>query len=227
LRWAWATFKKDAVPLILATVVYGAIVGVVYGIVYGLAFALAPAPVTSYTSYSGGVAYSTSSSFGAASIFVLIVGGIALLVVGAAAASGYFGGLLDIANGQPVTLGSFLRPRNIGAVVIASLIVGIATSIGEVLCVIPGLIVSIFSIFTIVALLDRNLAPIDAIKASVDITKANFVQVLVAWLVVAALIFVGSLVCGIGLLVAAPVASLFLVYTYRRLSGSEVAQPIV
>ena len=34
---------------------------------------------------------------------------------------------------------------------------------------------------------------------------------------------VGVLFCGVGLLVTAPVAYLFLVYTYRRLSGGSVA----
>ena len=39
----------------------------------------------------------------------------------------------------------------------------------------------------------------------------------------AALHLVGFLLCGVGLLVTIPVAYLFLVYTYRRLSGGSVA----
>jgi uncharacterized membrane protein len=203
--------------------VYGLIVGALYGIVYGLAIALAPDTVTSYNSYDSGFNYSSSSSMGAGSLVVLVLGGLVLLVVVAAISSAYLGGVLDIADGRPVTIGSFFKPRNIGGVVIASLIVGILTSIGYALCVVPGLVVSIFAIFTTVALIDRNLSPIDAIKASVNIAKANFGQVLLAWLLIAVITFIGSLLCGIGLLVALPVSTLFLVYTYRRLSGGQVA----
>jgi uncharacterized membrane protein len=81
----------------------------------------------------------------------------------------------------------------------------------------------VFAWFTTVAIVDRNLSPIDGIRASIDIVKANFGSVLLAVLTFLALIFVGVLFCGVGLLVTAPVAYLFLVYTYRRLSGGSVA----
>ncbi|MGV0798499.1 hypothetical protein ABQF26_16100, partial [Mycolicibacterium elephantis] len=123
-----------------------------------------------------------------------------------------------------VSIGSFFSPRNIGNVVIAGLIVGILTSIGMFLCVIPGLIVSIFTMFTIVALLDRNLAPIDAIKTSFNIVKENFGQALLTWLVMLVIAAVGALLCGVGLLVAIPLVILIEVYAYRKLSGGQVAE---
>jgi uncharacterized membrane protein len=220
--WAWNKFTSNAVALIVPTLVYGLILAVVYGIVYGLAMALAPETVTTYDSYGNGYDYSASSTLGLASLSVLVVGGIVMLIVGAAMQSAYLAGLLDIANGQPVTVGSFFKPRNIGAVIIASVIISIVTSIGYVLCVIPGLAVSIFTLFATVAIVDRNLSPIDSIKHSVEITRAHFGQVLLAWLLVAVIAIVGSLVCGIGLLVALPFAGLFLVYTYRKLSGGQL-----
>jgi uncharacterized membrane protein len=200
------------------------IVGVLYGIVYGLAVALAPETVTTYNDYGSGFEYSANTSLGAASLAVLVVGGIVLLVVGAAMQSAYLAGVLDIANGQSVTIGSFFKPRYLGAVILATVIVAILTSIGYALCVIPGLAVSIFTLFTIIAVLDRNMSPIDAIKHSVEITRANFGQVLLAWLLTAVIAIVGSLLCGIGLLVALPFAALFLVYTYRKLTGGQLAE---
>ncbi|HEX2284598.1 MAG TPA: hypothetical protein VHI10_07185 [Mycobacterium sp.] len=222
--WAWNKFTKNAVPLIVATLVYAVIAGVIYGIIYGLAFALAPDTVTTYDSYDTGFEYSTSASLGAASLAVLVIGGILMLVVMAAIQSAYLAGSLDIANGQPVTIGSFFKPRNVGSVILATLIVGILTSIGYALCVIPGLIVAIFLLFTTVAVVDRNLGAIDAIKHSFEIAKANFVQVLLTWLMVFVITFVGALLCGVGLLVALPVATLFLVYAYRRLTGGQLAE---
>ena len=131
--------------------------------------------------------------------------------------------MLDIANGQQVSVGSFFRPRNIGQVIVAGLIVGVITTIGLFLCVIPGVIASILLIFTVVALLDRNLSAVDAVKTSFDLSKANFGNAFLTWLVGIAIVFVGALLCGVGLLVAVPVAALFLVYAWRRISGGQVA----
>ena len=221
--WAWGQFTANAAPLLVATVVYGVIVGVIYGIVYALAFALAPDSVTTYNSDGGGFDYQTSASFGIGSIAVMVIGGIILFIVVAVIQSAYISALLDIANGQQVSVGSFFKPRSVGNVILATVIIGVLTSIGYALCVLPGLVVAIFTMFAIVALLDRNLSATDSIKASYEIVKANFGQVLLTWLVLAAIGIVGALVCGVGLLVAIPVAALLEVYAYRRLSGGEVA----
>ena len=42
------------------------------------------------------------------------------------------------------------------------------------------------------------------------------------WLVAVATFIVGALACGVGLLVAAPVASLVEIYGYRKLTGGQV-----
>ena len=197
---------------------YGIIIGILAGAVYGLAFALAP--TTTYESY--GSSYSYEASFGFASILVLIVGYIILMVVAAAIQSAYLGGLLDIANGQPVTIGSFFKPRNVGSVIIATLIIGIAAGIGS-FCFIVGLVIGVFTLFTTVIIVDRNVSPIDAIKQSVEITKNNIGPVILTWLVAGVIAVVGALLCGIGLIVAIPVSALFLVYAYRKLTNGHLA----
>lgn len=224
LSWAWNKFTQNAVALIVPTLVYSVILGIVYGIVYGLAFALAPDTVTTYDSYGSGFEYSASASLGVASILVLALGGLVMLVLVAAMESAYLGGVFDIANGQPVAIGSFFKPRNIGAVILTSVIVSILTSIGYALCVIPGLVVAIFTIFALPAVIDRNMSPIDAIKHSVEIARANIGPVILTWLTMVVIVFVGALVCGVGLLVAVPVAALLLVYSYRKLSGGAIAE---
>ncbi len=217
--WAWNKFSKNAAALIVPTLVYAVIAGVLWGIVYAIALSLAPD--ANYESSDSGFSY--SASLGGASFAVLVLGGLVLLVVAGAIQSAYLGGLLDIANGQPVTAGSFFKPRNVGSVVVASVIIGILTAIGNFLCVIPGLIVGILTVFATVAIVDRNLKPIDGIKASFELAKANFVQALLIWLLVAVIIAVGAVLCGVGLLVAVPVATLFLVYSWRKLTGGPVA----
>jgi uncharacterized membrane protein len=221
--WAWNKFTKNAAPLIIATLVYGLIMVVLQVIVNLVQAAVSPG-VSDYTSSGSGFSYSWSTtSMGLGGILISIVGWFVSLIVGAAIQSGYISGVLDIANGQEVSVGSFFRPRNIGQVIIAGLIVGVITTIGFFLCIIPGVIASIMLIFTIVALLDRNLSPVDAVKTSFELSKANFGNVFVTWLAMVATAFVGALLCGVGLIVAVPVAALILVYAWRRLSGGQVA----
>jgi uncharacterized membrane protein len=191
-------------------------------VVYLVAIALAPT-VTTYSDYGNGAEVSASAGFGVASDIVVIVGYVVLFIVGFAIQSAYTSGLLDIANGQQVTVGSFFKPRNLGNFIVAGLILAILVGIGTILCVIPGVIVAFFTIWTIYALLDRNLSPVDAIKASVEMTRANVLNTFLAWLISSVIISIGAVVCYVGLLVAAPLGSLFLVYSYRRLSGGQVA----
>lgn len=221
--WAWNKFTKNAGPLIIATLVYGLILIVLQVIVNLVQGAVSPG-VSDYSSSGSGFSYSWSTtSMGLGGILISIVGWFVSLIVGAAIQSGYISGVLDIANGQQVSVGSFFRPRNIGQVIIAGLIVGVITTIGFILCIIPGVIASIMLVFTVVALLDRNLSPVDAVKTSFDLSKANFGNVFVTWLAMVATAVVGALLCGIGLIVAVPVAALILVYAWRRLSGGQVA----
>jgi len=221
--WAWNKFSKNAAPLIIATLVYGLIVIVLQVIINLLQAAVSPG-VSDYTSDANGFSYSWSTtSMGVGGILVAIAGWFVSLIVGAAIQSGFLSGVLDIANGQQVSVGSFFRTRNIGQVIIAGLIVGVITTIGFVLCVIPGLLASILLIFTVVALLDRNLPAVEAVKTSFETSKANFGSAFLTWLVGVALIVAGAILCGVGLLVAVPVAALFLVFAWRRITGGQIA----
>ncbi len=225
LSWAWAKFTKNALPLVIATLIFGLIMLALNSVFQAAMQAVSPEVFTSIDTGTS-VFESTTRTVTAGGIAVLIASMLVQLVVEAAISAGYYGGMLDIANGQPVAIGSFFRPRNIVSVILATLIVGVLTGIGLFLCIIPGILVSIFTVFSTVAIIDRNLSPIDGIKASIDIVKKNFGQTLLACLTAAAIMFVGALLCGVGLLVAAPVAYLFLVYTYRKLSGGSVAPAI-
>jgi uncharacterized membrane protein len=113
-------------------------------------------------------------------------------------------GVLDIADGRPVTIGSFFKPRNFGGVILAALLVGLISAIGYLLCVIPGLIFGFFAIFTIAFAIDRGLPAVEALKASVATVRSDIGAALLSWLVQ-----------GLVLLIQ--------VYTYRRLSGGQVA----
>lgn len=222
--WAWNKFSKNAVPLIVATLVFGVVMIALQGLINVVQMLVSPGD-TSYVADDSGLSFSYAAT-GFAGVLVSIVGWFLSLLVSAAIQSAFLGGIFDIANGQQVTVGSFFRPRNIGNVIIAGLIVGVITTIGFFLCIVPGVIASIMLMFTTIAVLDRNLSPIDGIKSSFETSKNNIGPVLLTWLTVVAVFFVGALLCGVGLLVAVPVAALIVVYTYRSLNGGFVAPAI-
>ncbi|WP_026255822.1 membrane protein [Mycobacterium sp. 155] len=217
--WAWNKFTKHPAELIVPTLVFGVIYVVLEFLIQFIAGMFTTVDSSSYDEYS----YSTSFSMGAGGIAVSVIGGLVMLVVMGAIQSAYLSGILDIANGQPVTIGSFFKPRNVGNVIIASLVSGIIVTIGVFLCIVPGLIAAIMLMFGTVAVLDRNQSGIEGLSTSFNIAKANFGPVALTWLVTILVGIVGALVCLVGLLVAAPVAVLITVYAFRRLSGGQVA----
>ncbi|AMD56617.1 hypothetical protein A5664_12700 [Mycolicibacterium fortuitum] len=227
--------------MIVPGLVYGAALGAVYVVLMLIASAVSPDTTTSYESYDSGISFSSSSNLGAAGGAVMLVGGILLLIMGGWIASAYTAGLLDIANGQPVTIGSFFKPRNVGNVILATVLVGLISFAVIFLLFLPSILVpglallsmvliwvaefllGALFLFTTVAAVDRNLSGVEAVKASFNLAKAKYGTVLLTVLVMMAISLVGSIPCGLGLLVAIPLVLLIQVYAWRRLSGGPVA----
>ena len=137
--------------------------------------------------------------------------------------AGYLSGCLDIADGRPVTVGTFFRPRNFGKVAASWAMIFPLTALGTILLVIPGLIVAAATMFTGPFIVERSLSPIEGIKASIETVRRNQRDAAVFFLLQMAVAFGGMLVFGIGLGAAVPFVWLLVVYSYRRLSGGSVA----
>ncbi|MEM7397637.1 MAG: hypothetical protein AAGF48_01685 [Pseudomonadota bacterium] len=110
-----------------------------------------------------------------------------------------------------------------GTSVLASLAVGI----GLLLLIVPGLIAMVLFMFSTFLVIDRGLGPIDALKASMEMTKGNRWSLFGFILLCMLIIFVGVLALGVGLLVAVPIVGLAFAYAYRLLSGApaQIQQP--
>ena len=142
------------------------------------------------------------------------------LIIGA----GIVRAALDITEGRELEAGTVLKPHKLTEVVIASVLIGIATFIGFILCIIPGILVAFFTSYTLYFLMDReDLGAVDAIKASFEFTKNNAGNVILWFLISLVAWFVGALLCGIGLIIALPVILIGTAYTYKTLSNEPVA----
>jgi uncharacterized membrane protein len=225
--WAWNKFKQNRGPLILATLVYG-VIGIV---VHGLVFVLLGGATADVPSTDGDYGASFAAGLGTVGTVVL---SIVSFVFGIFVQAAFLSGGLDLADGRPVSVGSFFKPRNFGTVVLAGALLSVISAVLQLPSLVPSVLLSLlsfvvlivftfFALFTIAFATDRGLSPIDALKASVSTVRAHIGDTLVSFLVQGLVIFLGFLACFVGLIVAAPVALLIQVYTYRRLSGGQVA----
>jgi hypothetical protein len=223
--------------LILATLIFGAILFGVLGLFIALVNIVSPETFTAYQTADGITEFVTPGG-SAAGTAVTMAGWIVFFVIAGAIASAFYGGLLDIADGRPVTLGSFFRPRKVASVVVSALIIGIVSAlvtfplqyvpyVGALIASIVSAVVSVFTVFTTVAIVDRGLSPVEGIRHSIAVAKSHFSESVLVWLVNTVLIFIGALLCLVGLLVTAPLALLFVVYSYRKLTGATVAPATV
>ena len=131
---------EEPVTLIVPVLAYGAVLTVLAVIAGYVPAALGQSTSTTYTDAYGNTVSGTSVSLGPASIAVMVIGYILIFLVGIFMAAALVTGSLDIADGRPVSIESFFKPRNLGPVFLTALLVAVGTSIGTALCIIPGLI---------------------------------------------------------------------------------------
>lgn len=222
LKWAWGKFQQNIAALVVPVLIYVAVITVFALIAALLPMVFGESTTTTYTDSYGETTSGVDIAYGPASIAVMIVGYVLLFIAAIYMHAGVTTGALDIADGKPVTIGTFFRPRNVGSVFVVALLVAAGTVVGTILCVIPGIIFAFLTLFAIPFAVDRSLSPVESIKASIATTRANIGPSLLSWLVQYAVVLVGELLCGVGIIAAIPVAALIQVYTYRKLSGGQV-----
>jgi hypothetical protein len=165
------------------------------------------------------------SGFGAGSLILSMIGLVVSFVVGALIQAAFVRGALHELNGNKPNFGAFFQFGNIAQVFVASLIVGAITSIGYLLCVIPGVIVMFLTWYTLTFVLDQNQDATTAIKSSFNLTSQNVGPLLLLALACVGLNIVGALLCLIGLLVSGPVTLIAATYAYRFLVNGPISPP--
>ncbi|WP_067437922.1 hypothetical protein [Nocardioides jensenii] len=131
---------------------------------------------------------------------------------------------LDVVDGAEPSVGTMFSRLNLVQVLIAAVVLGIVTTIGLVLCVLPGLVVMFLTFLTNYFIVGKGEDAFTAIKSSVSLTTANVGQLLLLALLCFVCIMVGALACGVGLLIAFPVITVATAYTFRTLQGEPVRQ---
>jgi uncharacterized membrane protein len=106
----------------------------------------------------------------------------------------------------------------------ATILTVILTCIGSLFCVLPGLVVAGLLCFTVPLIVEGQLGVFDAMRASFDRTKGHWFMFTLYAIVLGVLAEIGSVACGIGILVTFPLLFTINAVAYRDLFGVSGAQ---
>lgn len=167
-------------------------------------------PVTGEVSTAGGFAF----GFGTF-LFVAV-----FVVLGFLVQAAVVNVSLLVTHGKKLEYADFFRYPNLGTVILAALLIGLATGVLAITIVGPIVFV-FFAQFTLFYVIDKKLGVLDAFKASFTVVSRNLGTVVLLFLGVYLAQLVGTLLCYVGLLVALPVAQIATAYVYRRLNAEQ------
>ena len=220
ISWSWNKFTKNAAALIVPIIVYAIALVAASALAYLLISQFGVGDVIEESDGSTTVDLTTGGSV-AAMIFSF-VGALILYICLVA----YTSGLLDIADGKPVSIGSFFAPRNAGPSMLTALILAIVASLISAIPYvgyIGSIVVGLVTMYILPTVVDRALGVGEAFKQGFAVFQKDVGNSILVYIVTVVILAIGGALCGVGLLVAAPVASLVLINAYRSISGGAVA----
>jgi uncharacterized membrane protein len=218
--YGWKKFTENVGPILIAMLVFMLIGAVLYGL--QILFQSLTSPETTVVTGENGFVVSSSST-GFLGVMVSLVFGVISLIWSYVVQAAFARGGLALTEGRPLVLGELLTLNKIGRIILAGIILGVLTFIGFLLCILPGLIIAFFGAFFVYFILDQDLGAWESIKASFSFVKDNIGNLLLLLILTWIALFVGALLCGIGLFVAVPVSVIAQAYAYKVLRGQPVA----
>jgi uncharacterized membrane protein len=159
-----------------------------------------------------------SSMSGASSLLQLI----GSLVLGVLQALGINAALREV-SGEKATWGTLFKANNFGMIILAALLLMVASFVGLLLCGIGFIAVAIFAVFTYHNVIDKGMNAWAAFTSSFALVGKNFGAVFLLELALFGINIVGAILCGLGLFVTFPLSVLALAFAYRRVTGGPVA----
>ncbi|HEY6403788.1 MAG TPA: hypothetical protein VI479_20360 [Blastocatellia bacterium] len=144
-------------------------------------------------------------------------------------ASWLTGGLYNAAfkqvRGEQIAIGDlFSGGRYFTRILGAYILIAIGVGIGSLLCFIPGLLVAGLSFLTLPIIVGGDKGTIDAIKASIEVTKKDWIMFTFFAIALGLISGAGVIACGVGVLATYPLFFLGHALAYRDLVGISGAQ---
>ena len=219
VRWewigeAWNLFTKQWSVWVLMILVTGLIVFAIYLPFIGVIGMMIPAPQV-------GEPYEFPIG-----IFMLYpIMGLAILAVLSWLVGGLYNAAFKQISGEQITVGDlFSGGKYFVRILGAGLLIGIAAGIGGVFCLIPGLIVSGLAFLTYPMIVEGGKGIIEAIKASIEVTKKDWIMFTLFAIALGFIAGSGVIACGVGARATYPLLFLGHALAYRDLVEIPGAQ---
>lgn len=222
-NWGWAKFQQNAGVILVTALIYVVVMAVIYAIWFfiGSAVFIRSASVT-VDQTTGSISTSAGSGF-FMSLFFAAFSAAVFFVLLAFLQAAIIRGALAIADGQRLEISTMLSTKDLGVVLTGALIVGALSFVGVLACYVGTIVVSFFTAFYLFFIIDQQQGAWESVKSSYRLVTKNAGSVVVLVIGVLVAYFIGSLLCGIGLIVTVPVSLLAMTYAYRRLQGQPIA----
>lgn len=158
------------------------------------------------------------------SIIMSMLWNVVTTVVSLILALGLIRAALAVVDGRTPEVGMLFETDGFVPYLVASILVGLAVGVGLLLCIVPGLILAFLLAFYGYAIVDgRTDDGVEAMKISWQLVSSNVGSLLLLFVLVVAINFVGMLLCGLGLFVTYPLTAIAVAYAWRTMSGGTIA----
>lgn len=212
IKWGWLKFTENVGAVIIAML---ALLGIAIALGVLSTLLTGGFATTSPTPEFGSMMSMTSPGDVIAQLIQTVVS----IVLGGVAAKA----ALEVTEGKPFDFFGAFGKVNLVQLIIAGVVVGVATSIGFILLIIPGLIVMFLTYLTTYSIVDDDKSAIDGIKHSVKLTSDNIGDALLLALLNILVVIAGFAALCVGLVVAIPVTVFATAYAYRAFNGQAIA----
>jgi hypothetical protein len=137
--------------------------------------------------------------------------------------AGLFNYYLKLIRGQPTEIGDIFAGFTIapGSLMVLGLVKGLLTLIGVVLCIAPGIYLSVAWIFSTALVIDKRLGFWDAMETSRQVVTRHWFTIFALVIVNGLLAALGIVACCVGILVTMPISLISLMYAYEDIFSSR------
>jgi zinc-ribbon domain len=223
VRWewiseAWNLFTRQWSVWVLMILVMALVGMAIYLPFFGIFMAMTPS-----FPQDGEIPTAPEFPVGLFMLYPVLI--LAILSASAWMLGGIYNAACKQIRGEQIAVGDlFSGGQYFGRILGALLLIAIAANIGGIFCLIPGLIVYGLTFLTYPMIVEGGKGTIDAIKASIEVTKRDWIMFTIFAVALYLIAIAGSLACGIGVLATLPLLFLSQALAYRDLVGMPGAQ---
>jgi len=125
--------------------------------------------------------------------------------------------VLEFVDGKKPKFSDLIYYKPVVKYFVGTTIQGIITVVGFILLIIPGIIFSVRLQYVSYLIVDKDLGPVEAIKASWNITRGNTWNLFFFGILIGLINILGLLCLVVGLFITVPLSALASAFVYRKL----------